>query len=63
MPKYEAVASQFCEAIRTLAENPDNLCNLESYLSYHFPEWMRKYASTPAELTTELQQFAGMILY
>ena len=36
MRKYEEQATQFCEAIRTLANNTENLENLESYLSRHF---------------------------
>lgn len=55
-------AAQFCEAIRTLASKPENLDNLESYLSHHFPVWLEKYADTPEGLTAELRQFAEMII-
>lgn len=60
MPKYEHIAAQFCEHIRTLAAKEENLNNLESYLSYCFPEWLKKYASTMEDLTSELGQFANM---
>ena len=58
--KYEAVARQFIKAIQTIAEKPENLNNLESYLTYHFSEWLKKYANTPAGLTAELKAFAEM---
>ena len=48
-------------AIRELASNPDNLNNLESYLSYNFEAWLKKYASTPEGLAQELRQFANMV--
>lgn len=53
-------AAQFCEAIRTLASKPDNLDNLENYLSHHFPVWLEKYANTPEGLTAEMREFANM---
>ena len=58
--KYEQTAKQFCEALRAIAEKPENLDNLESYLSYHFAEWMNKYANTPENITAELKSFADM---
>lgn len=60
MRKYEQTAKQFCEALRTIAGKPENLENLESYLSYHFAEWMNKYANTPENITAELKSFADM---
>ena len=60
MLKYEKQAAEFCEAIRTLANNTENLENLESYLSYHFAEWMNKYANTPENITAELKSFADL---
>lgn len=60
--KYENAAHQFCEAIKSFAAKPDNLDNLENYLSRHFAEWMEKYANTPEDLTCELREFANMIL-
>lgn len=53
-------AKQFCEAIKTLAENPANLDNLESYLSQHFYEWLKKFAATPEDMAAEMKAFADM---
>lgn len=58
--KHETVAVQFCEAIRTIASKPENLNNLESYLTYHFAEWLQKYANTPEGLAAEMREFANM---
>ena len=60
MRKYEEQATQFCEAIRTLANKPENLENLESYLSRHFSEWISKWANSPASLAAEMKEFAEM---
>lgn len=51
-------AAQFVEAIRTIAAKPDNLDNLESYLSHHFSEWLQKWANTPENIVSELRNFA-----
>ena len=53
-------AEIFCNAIRTLANKPDNIDNLESYLSYHFNVWLEKFAYNPECITTELHHFATM---
>ena len=60
MRKYEEQATQFCEAICTLANNTENLENLESYLSRHFSEWISKWANSPASLAEEMKEFAEM---
>ena len=60
MRKYEEQATQFCEAIRALANKPENLENLESYLSRHFSEWISKWANSPASLAEEMKEFAEM---
>ena len=60
--KYEKTAQVFVKAIKMLAEKPENLDNLESYLSQHFEVWMRKYANTPNDITYELLGFAEMNL-
>lgn len=60
MRKYEKQAAEFCEAIRTLANNTENLENLESYLSRHFSEWISKWANSPANLAEEMKEFAEM---
>ena len=60
MRKYEKQAAEFCEAIRTLANNTENLENLEGYLSRHFSEWISKWANTPEKLVAEMKEFAEM---
>jgi hypothetical protein len=55
---YETEAAQIAEAIRNLAANPSSLDNLESYLSYHFGEWLTKWASTPEDMACEFKEFA-----
>ena len=60
--KFEQEAKQFCEAIKAIAEKPENLDNLECYLSHHFPVWIEKYANTPETITAELKAFAEMII-
>ena len=57
---YKEESKIFVDAIKILAENPDNLDNLESYLSVHFPEWLARYANTPENLAGEMKQFAEM---
>ena len=53
-------ADIFTQAIRDLASKPENLENLNSYLCYHFPKWLEKYANTPEGLAEELKAFAEM---
>ena len=60
MKKYTVEAAQFCNAIRELANKPENLQNLESYLEWHFDTWMKKYASTPDCMAAEMSNFAQM---
>ena len=60
MKKYTIEAAQFCNAIRELANKPENLQNLESYLEYHFDKWLEKYASTPEDMAAEMLEFAQM---
>ena len=60
MKKYTVEAAQFCDAIRELANKPENLQNLESYLEWHFDTWMKKYASTPDCMAAEMSSFAQM---
>ena len=60
MKKYTFEAAQFCNAIRELANKPENLQNLEGYLEWHFDKWMEKYASTPDDMATEMSNFAQM---
>lgn len=60
MYNYEEQAIQFCNSIRTLANKPENLNNLESYLTYHFDEWLEKWATTPENIAAEMKEFAEM---
>ena len=53
-------AIQFCNAIRTLANKPENLNNLESYLTYNFDKWLKIFANTPEGLAEEMKEFAEM---
>ncbi len=60
--KHEKAAAQFCEYIRILASKPENLENLEYYLSRHFAAWLEKYANTPEGMAAEMREFANMII-
>ena len=61
MRKYEKqAAADFVESIKLIATKPDNLDNLESYLSRHFSEWISKWANSPASLVAEMKAFAEM---
>ena len=57
---YSIIASEFIKALQTLTDKPENLRNFETYLTYHFPEWLEKYANTPGAITAELKAFAEM---
>lgn len=56
----EVYAKIFCDAIRTIAEKPENIDNLESYLTHHFTGWLNKYGSYPEDLAMEMKMFAEM---
>ena len=60
MRKYEKQSAEFCEAIRALANKPENLNNLESYLTYNFDKWLITWANTPEGLAEEMKEFAEM---
>ena len=53
-------AADFVGAIKLIATKPDNLDNLESYLSHHFPEWVSRWANSPEDLAAEMKEFARM---
>lgn len=53
-------AKIFCDSIRTIAEKPENIDNLESYLTYHFTTWLEKYGNCPENLAMEMKNFAEM---
>jgi len=59
-PKHEEAAKVFCDAIRTIATKPDNINNLECYLSQCFSAWLEKYANTPNTIAAEMREFANM---
>lgn len=58
--KFETEAAQFIQAIKTIAVKPDNIDNLECYLSIHFDSWLKRYANTPEGLVSEIKEFAEM---
>lgn len=60
MKMFEYDASVFVSAIKAIASKPENLENLENYLSYHFEEWLEKFANTPEDIACELREFANM---
>lgn len=57
---YEDLAIQLGQAINKLSRNQDNLNNFISYLTYNFPEWLKKFANTPEDLVSEFTNFANM---
>ena len=57
---FESEAVIFCEAIKTIAAKPENLENLELYLSLHFEKWLEKRGNTPEQIAAELKHFAEM---
>lgn len=56
----EVYAKIFCDAIRTMSEKPENIDNLENYLTYHFTTWLEKYGNCPENLAMEMKNFAEM---
>lgn len=58
----EVYAKIFCDAIRTIAEKPENIDNMESYLTYGFSKWLKKYANNPEDFAMEMKMFAEMKL-
>lgn len=59
---YGKEAADFIKAIKTIAEKPENLYNLECYLSHHFTAWLEKYANTPETIAAEMKEFANMVI-
>lgn len=58
----EELANIFTESIKRLAENPARLDNLNSYLTYHFDNWVEKFANTAEGLTSEIKCFSEIEL-
>lgn len=53
-------ATIFINAITELANKPNNLDNLEGYLSRHFDKWLERFANNPENLACEMKNFADM---
>ena len=60
MDRIGKASADFVAAIKEIAGKPENLNNLESYLSHHFTEWLREYANTPDGMAAEMKEFASM---
>lgn len=58
--KFEDTAKKFTAAMVTLTKNEERLENFEYYLSLHFDVWLKKFASTPEGITSELTDFANI---
>lgn len=56
----EKAAEKFCKAISTIAEKPENMDNLQCYLSHHFETWLKRFANDPESIAAELTHFAEM---
>lgn len=56
--KFETEAKRFCAAIKKIAANENTLGNLELYLSFHFDEWLEKFANTPSWMANEMEEFS-----
>ena len=58
--KFKTEAETMAAAIKKLAENPEALESIESYLSFHFESWLKKYANDPAGLASEFEMFSNI---
>lgn len=58
--RKEKAAEDFIEAIKTIANKPENLENLKFYLMQHFPAWLKKFANDPDNMAAEMKEFANM---
>ena len=56
----EKAAKVFIADIKEIVAKPENLENLKNYLTFHFAEWLNKYAGTPEGMAQEMTQFAKM---
>lgn len=56
--KFEQLASEFIENLKTLVNNSDNLDTFQGYLEMHFDLWMKNYVFDPESLTNEIKYFA-----
>lgn len=55
---YEQEATDLAAAIRKLATDPKALDDMESYLSYHFANWLQMWCQRPKDMVHEFQRFA-----
>lgn len=60
MDKYREQAETVKAAILKMADRPATLENFCSYLSYHFVEWLEKWANDPDSMAAELKEFASI---
>lgn len=58
MEKYAEEAKELAKAIRVMAEHPARLDNFEDYLSYHFDDWLEKFADCPSRMAAEMKVFS-----
>lgn len=56
----EEAAKMFVDAIQTIGSKPENLKNLELYLSHHFDKWLERFANTPENMAVDFSEFARM---
>lgn len=51
---------RLCVAMREICASPVKMDRFECYVSRHLSEWVRKYASLPSGLVSELELFADI---
>ena len=56
----DELAHELVEAIKELAASEYALDNFESYLAYHFDDWLEDRASWPTGLVSEFKHFASI---
>lgn len=58
--RNEEYGKRLYVAMREICASPVKMDRFECYVSRHFSEWMRKYASFPSGLVSELELFADI---
>ena len=58
--KYTDLAEALGDALRDLVHDESALENFISYLSYHFPDWLSRYAYTPESFVSEIEHFSKL---
>lgn len=56
--KYKEQAATVAAAILEMASNPSSLENFKTYLSFHFAEWLEKWANDPDNMACEFKEFS-----